>query len=37
LTEAGGINRTSGPSFPISRPRKCAPPQASIATTQGCN
>ncbi len=23
------------PSFPISRPRKCAPPQASMATTQG--
>ena len=37
LTQAGGISRTFWPGFPISRPQKWAPPQASIATTQGGN
>ena len=32
FTYAGEISRTSCPSFPISRPQKWAPPQASIAT-----
>ena len=35
FSQAGGIRRTSWPSLPVSRPRKCAPPQASITTTQG--
>lgn len=33
LTEAGGTRRASWPGFPIFRPRKGAPPPASIATT----
>jgi len=35
FTQAGRTNRTAWPRRPISRPQRCPPPQASIATVQG--